>query len=154
MPCWLFMARFHIHLSAPSQQIGLRIYAFLRQWCYQSGKLPLDGRRDNKRGVRLDQYHSTRLCSANSIKVLPRLKRLSQMARRHGLVKKFCRFNFVSISWKRNLDAHCLDILGFSETALHYVYALLLPAWMSSFLFFHVWSFLFVCFLFTAARRT
>lgn len=49
-PCWLFMAWFHIHLSTPSQQMGLRIYAFLQQWCHQSGKLPLDGRRDNKKG--------------------------------------------------------------------------------------------------------
>lgn len=69
MSCWLFMAWFHIHLSTPSQQMGLRIYAFLQQWCFQSGKLPLDGRRDNKRGIRLDQYHSAHLCSANSIKV-------------------------------------------------------------------------------------
>lgn len=67
MPCWHFMARFHINLSTPSQQMGFRIYAFLQQWCYQSGKPPLDGRRDNKRGVRLDQYHSAHSCSANSI---------------------------------------------------------------------------------------
>lgn len=91
MSCWLFMAWFHIHLSASSQQMGLRIYAFLQQWCYQSGKLPLDGRRDNKRGIWLDQYHSSRLCSANSIKVLERWKRLSQMARRR-LVKSFVGF--------------------------------------------------------------
>lgn len=76
------------------------------------------------------------------------------MARRHGRVKKFCRFNFVSISWKSNLEVHAARIsVAFSRTAEHYVYAPLLFGWMS----FSVWSFFFfwfVCVLFTRVRRT
>lgn len=43
------------------------------------------------------------------------------MVKRHALVKKFCRFNFVSISWKSNSCPNCQDILGFFEKAPHYV---------------------------------
>ncbi len=80
------------------------------------------------------------------------------MARRHALVKKFCRFNFVSISWKSNFGACSQDILCFffifyflNDTAL----CLRSDAvWLSFFSFFSLfWSF-FVCFLFTRVCRT
>lgn len=118
MPCWLFMAWFHIHLSAPSHQMGLRIYAFLQQWCYQSGKLPLDGRRDNKKGYTTGSIPQHSFVFSQQHKcVRERLKRLSQMARRYGLVKKkkgkknFCRFNFLSISWNSNFGCTWLGHL-------------------------------------------
>lgn len=69
MPCWLFMAWFHIHLSTPSLQMSLRIYVFLRQWCYQSGKLLLDGEKIIKGVYDWINTTSTRLCSGGSIKV-------------------------------------------------------------------------------------
>lgn len=68
------------------------------------------------------------------------------MVKRHALVKKFCRFNFVSISWKSNSCPNCQDILGFFEKAPHYVLRSA-GVWFSVSLFspLSVWSFLFVC---------
>lgn len=150
MSCWLFMAWFHIHLSAPSQQMGLRIYAFLQQWCYQSGKLPLDGRRDNKRGIWLDQYHSTRLYSANSIKVLERLKCLSQMAGRRGLVKSFVGLILFLFPERVSLvHTRYLWLLWKGSTlCLHSA-----AVWLNVF-FFPVMFFFFVRFLFICVCRT
>lgn len=80
------------------------------------------------------------------------------MARRHGLVKKFCRFNFVSISWKSNLGACSQDIIGFFEMPLHYAtLSCCLDECLRFFFLFDVFFFFFFfgcCFLSTLVRRT
>lgn len=105
-PCWLFMAWFHIHLSAPSHQMGLRIYAFLQQWCYQSGKLPLDGRRDNKKGYTTGSIPQHSFVFSQQHKCVTEIEALEPDGKKIRSCKKkkknFCRFNFVSISWKSN----------------------------------------------------